>query len=262
MNGKQLSLALKKGDYVYGTAILSPSSLWAEMVASLDLDLVFIDTEHTSLNRETVSWLCRLYRSYNFAPLVRISSPDPYLASMALDGGATGIIAPYVETAEQVRKLVGAVKYKPVKGKKLQNFIDGKEKFESGLADYLNHENQENLLIVNIESVPALEALDEILAVKELDGVLIGPHDLTCSLNIPEQYRHASFQQAVETVIDKARSQNVGVGVHMWDDVGFDQEIGWAKKGANLIMHSSDIMIFINALQKDLQQIKESIGEK
>lgn len=262
MNGKELSLALKNGDFVYGTAILSPSSLWAEMVASLDLDLVFIDTEHTSLNRETVSWMCRLYRSYNFAPLVRISSPDPFLASMALDGGATGIIAPYIETADQVRKLAGAVKYKPVKGKKLHNSIVKKEKFEPGLTDYLYQHNQENILIVNIESAPALDALDEILAVEELDGVLIGPHDLSCSLNIPEQYRHTLFTESVETVIDMARSQNVGVGVHMWDAVGFDQEIGWAKKGANLIMHSSDIMIFINTLQKNLQQIKESIGEK
>lgn len=261
MNGKELAQALKKGDYVYGTAILSTSSLWPKIVASLDLDMVFIDTEHTPLNRETVSWMCHTYNALNLAPIVRIPSPDPYQASMVLDGGATGVIAPYVETAEQVRQLVGAVKHKPVKGDKLQHLIRENQTFEQGLSDYINQQNQENVLIVNIESVPALEALDEILSVEGLDAVLVGPHDLSCSLGIPEQYPHPSFKQSVETIIEKARNQHVGVGVHMWDEVGSDQEIIWAKKGANFIMHSSDIILFKNALQKDIQRIKESLGE-
>ena len=96
MNGKELALTLKNGHYVYGTAILSPSSVWPKIVASLDLDLVFIDTEHTPLNRETVSWMCHMYRAYHVAPIVRIPSPDPYQATMVLDGGASGVIAPYL----------------------------------------------------------------------------------------------------------------------------------------------------------------------
>lgn len=261
MNGRDLAHALKKGEYVYGTAILSPSPMWPKVVASLGLDLVFIDTEHTPLNRETVSWMCQIYRTLDIAPVVRIPSPDPYQASMVLDGGATGIIAPYIETAEQVRQLVGAVKYKPVKGEKLQNVINEKQFFEPALSDYLNQQNQENVLIVNIESVPALEALDEILSIEGLDAVLVGPHDLSCSLGLPEQYHHPLFKQSVETIIEKARAQQVGVGIHIWDAVGFDQEIVWAKKGANFIMHSSDILVFRDSMQKDIQRIKESLGE-
>lgn len=261
MNGKELALALKNGDYVYGTAILSPSSVWPKIVASLGLDLVFIDTEHTPLNRETVSWMCHMYSAYHLAPIVRIPSPDPYQASMVLDGGASGVIAPYIETAEQVRQLVGAVKHKPVKGKKLHNRMCEKQLFEPDLSDYINQQNQENVLIVNIESVPALEALVEILSVEGLDAVLVGPHDLSCSLGIPEQYHHPLFKQSVETIIEKARTHHIGVGIHMWEAVGFDQEILWAKKGANFMMHSSDLLVFRDSMRKELQSIKKSLGE-
>ncbi len=257
MDGKELVQALKKGDYVYGTAILSPSTLWPKVVASIGLDMVFIDTEHVPLNRETLSWMCHIYSALNIASVVRIPSPDPYKATMVLDGGATGIIAPYIETAEQVRQLVGAVKHKPVKGKKLQQMINGSQTFESSLSDYIIQQNQQNVLIVNIESVPALEALDEILTIKGLDAVLVGPHDLSLSLGIPEQYHHPKFNQSVEMIIEKARSHHIGVGIHMWEEVGPEQGIHWAKKGANFIMHSSDLILFKNALQEDIQSIKE-----
>lgn len=261
MNGQELAQALKNGDYVYGTAILSPSTVWPGIVASLGLDMVFIDTEHTPLNRETVSWMCAVYSRQNLAPVVRIPSPDPYQASMALDAGASGIIAPYIETAEQVRKLVGAVKQRPVKGEKLQKMLNGKQPFEPVLSDYNNRRNQQSVLIINIESVPAIEALDEMLSVEGLDAVLVGPHDLSCNLGIPEQYDHPLFIHSVETIIRKARAHNVGAGVHTWEAVGYDQEIRWAKSGANFIMHGSDIVLFKEAMQKDMQKLRNSLND-
>src|SRR5690606_14580338 len=156
-------------------------------MAGSGLDFVFIDTEHIALDREALSWMCQLYAQMNLAPLVRISEPNATLATMALDGGATGVVAPYVESAEQVRALVGAVKRRPIKGKRLQQLLNGKPA-EGTLKSYLQEHNANHVLVVNVESTPAIEALDEILAVPGLDAVLIGPHDLSCSLGIPEQY--------------------------------------------------------------------------
>lgn len=65
--------------------------------------------------------MCNAYRALGIAPIVRIPSPDPYYASMVMDGGANDIIAPYVETVEQVKALSGAVKLRPIKGMRLQN---------------------------------------------------------------------------------------------------------------------------------------------
>src|SRR5690554_5388601 len=99
MTGSELKSALKNGQTVCGTAMVSQSPLWPEVLAATGLDFVFIDTEHTPLGRESVATACRLYKAAGLAPIVRIPSPDPYLASMVLDGGASGVIAPYIETA-------------------------------------------------------------------------------------------------------------------------------------------------------------------
>ena len=262
MNGKDLAQALKTGKHVYGTLIVSPSPFWPKVVASLGLDFVFIDTEHIPMDREKVSWMCQSYRALNLAPIVRIPSPDPYRASMVLDGGAAGIIAPYIETAAQVRALAGAVKHKPLKGKRLQDLLQKSQAVEPDLSDYLAQQNASSVLIVNIESVPAMEALDDIVAVEGLDAVLVGPHDLSCSLGIPEQYEHPKFLEAVDTIIHKARQQGIGAGMHMIYPAGFEQEIRWAQQGANLILHSADLIAFKETMVREINNIKMSLSDE
>ena len=121
MTGRQLSRALRSGKRVYGTLIVSHSPRWLDVIEKLGLDFVFIDTEHIAIDRIELSWMCNAYRALGIAPIVRIPSPDPYYASMVMDGGANDIIAPYVETVEQVKALSGAVKLRPIKGMRLQN---------------------------------------------------------------------------------------------------------------------------------------------
>ena len=134
------------------------------------------------------------------APIVRIPEPDPYRACMALDGGASGIIAPYVETPEQVRKLYGAVKLRPVKGAVLEARIQGSMALPGETGAYVDQRNADNVLIINIESTPALANLDAILEVPGIDAVLVGPHDLSCSLGVPEQYTHPLFLEKIRYI--------------------------------------------------------------
>jgi len=260
MNGRELSEALRSGRRVYGTCIVSPSPRWPGAVRGLGLDFVFIDTEHIAIEREELCWMCQAYRALGIAPIVRVPKPDPYWACMALDGGAEGVIFPYVETPAQVQALRGATKLRPLKGKRLQDALAGTAELEPELAEYLAKRNAGSVLIVNIESTPALEALDEILAVPQLDAALIGPHDLSCSLGIPEQYQHPRFDEAVRTIIRKARAAGVGVGIHYWASI--EQEISWAEEGANFIVHSTDIVLFGQALKADLARLKQALSDQ
>lgn len=257
MNSTDLRERLHTGKMLFGTLIVSPSPRWPDVVRGCGLDFVFIDTEHIALDRAELSWMCQTYAALGLPPLVRIPAPDPYAATMVLDGGAAGIIAPYVETVEQVQALRGAVKLRPIKGQKLRQIIKG-AKVEPELKSYIEDGAKNRLLIINIESVPAIEALDEILAVPDLDAVLIGPHDLSCSLGVPEQWEHPKFLSACETIFRKARAANVGAGIHFWG--GLEQQLRFLKLGANLLIHSADITLFQKHLRTELDAIKQTAG--
>lgn len=264
MNGKTLRNALRNGKRVYGTLLVSDSPFWPTIIAKIPgLDFVFIDTEHITIDDARLSWMCRTYDALNLAPVVRIPSPDPYRATKVIDMGARGIIAPYVETTEQVKMLVGAVKHRPLKGAFLDRLLDGDSDVVSDATrNDLRDSNNQNLLIVNIESVPAIEALDEIVAIDELDAVLIGPHDLTRSLGIPEAYESAAFVDAITRIITTARDAGKGAGIHyVYTQIGIGQEIDLARKGANLIVHSADAIAVRTTLSAEISQIREAMSD-
>jgi len=258
MNVIEFVESLRKCKVLYGTAILSPSPLWPAAVKKTGVDFVFIDTEHTPLDRTILSHMCQAYKAHGLPPLVRIPSPDPHEARKVLDGGACGVLAPYIESPEQVRELVGAVKLRPLKGERLKLALDKQDSLGPELAAYLSDWNKENFLMINIESVPAVERLDSILAVPGLDGVIIGPHDLSLSLGLPEQYRDQRFESVVERIVSKVRGKGLSVGIHL--SLEPELQIRWAKAGANVIMHSSDLALFRQRLNDDVSAIRRALG--
>ncbi|MBI2807906.1 MAG: aldolase [Planctomycetes bacterium] len=259
MTGRDIIRNLHEGRRVYSSAMVSTSPLWPNLVKAAGVDFVFVDTEHTPIDRHSLAWICQTYQALGVPPVVRIPCNDPFEACKALDAGAGGIIGPYVETAEQVRGLVGAVKWRPLKGKRLDDALRDPNMLEPELRDYLEKRNGDKILIVNIESVPAIQNLHDICSVPGLDAVLIGPHDLSCSLGIPEQYDHSRFDEATRTIFRIAREHHVGAGIHYW--LGLEQEITWSKAGGNLVMHSSDVATFSRTLKGEIETLRKALGE-
>lgn len=254
-----LSQKLKGNGTIYGTCIVSTSPLWSKAVKGLGLDFVFLDTEHIPLDRTELTMLCQVYSAIGLSPIVRIPSPDPYLACMAKDAGAVGVLAPYVESVAQVRQMVGATKYRPLKGERLQGVLEGTEKLEPELTAYLDKYNQGSLCLINIESRAAVENLEELLNVPGLDGIVIGPHDLSVNMGLPEQYDHPHFENMVQEIIAKTRRKKLAAGIHF--PAGPDRQVKWAKNGANIVLHSSDMFLFVQKLKEDLAVIKKALGD-
>lgn len=255
-----LKQKLLKGQNIYGTCITSSVPNWPKLIANAELDFVFLDTEHIPLDRSELSKMCQIYQALGITPIVRIPKPDPYRASQVIDDGAIGIIAPYLENINQIKELVGAVKYRPLKGQKLKDILDGKTKPNEELKVYLNQFNLGNLCIANIESIPAIEKLDELLSNDGLDGVFIGPHDLSISMGIPEQYDHPDFIETVKRIIKKSRKYTLGVGIHFSLDP--QRQIDWIKEGVNIVIHSSDMALFSQRLGDDMKKMKLASGDE
>src|SRR5262245_5953361 len=257
MTGREIIAALHAGRRVFASAIVGMSPQWPELAKKTGIDFVFVDTEHIPLDRTTLGWICQTYQALGLPPVVRIPCNDPFEACKALDAGAGGIIGPYLETADQARALVGAVKLRPLKGRRLAEALRDRNTLEPELSRYLEERNGDKILIANIESVPAIENLAEICSVPGLDAVLIGPHDLSCSLGIPEQYDHPKFDEAVRTIFRTARQRRVGASIHDW--LGLEQEITWARAGGNLVMHSSDLATSSRTLKAEITQLRQAL---
>jgi 4-hydroxy-2-oxoheptanedioate aldolase len=264
MKGRHLREQLLSGKKVYGTLLVSDSPFWPTVVDKIPgLDFIFIDTEHITIDDGRLSWMCRTYDAMGLPPVVRIPEPEPYRATKVLDMGARGIIAPYVETAEQVRRLAGAVKFRPLKGQQLEKLLSGDTGAVSEATKaYLPGFNPDNILIINIESRPAIDALDDMLGIDGIDAVLIGPHDLSINLGFPEDYLNPEFIRAAGEILSKARAAGKGAGIHfVYTDKGFEQEIAWAKEGANLIVHSADAIVFRQAMAREIAEIRRALGD-
>jgi 2-keto-3-deoxy-L-rhamnonate aldolase RhmA len=250
---------LKSGGNVYGTCVTSTGPMWPAAIKKSGVDFVFIDTEHVPLARNEMAALCQQFRSLDITPIVRIPSPDPFLACQAIDAGALGVVAPYLESPDQVRELVGATKYRPLKGELLNSYLSGAEEIPANVDAYVRQMNKPNICIANIESVPAMQKLDEMLSVQGLDAVFIGPHDLSVSLGLPEQYDHPDFEAAVKTIIHKTRAHGLAIGIHF--SLEPERQIQWMKEGVNIVVHSFDVALFSQRLMHDLQVIKTAAGD-
>jgi 2-keto-3-deoxy-L-rhamnonate aldolase RhmA len=253
-NREILKQKLTQGNTVYGTCITTNVPRWPGLVAAAGLDFIFIDTEHIAIDRSELSKMCHSYQALGLTPIVRIPKPDPYRASQVIDDGAIGVIAPYLEHVDEIKELIGATKYRPLKGKKLNAILNQQSSPSTELKSYLDQHNLGNLCIANIESIPAVDRLEALLSLDGLDGVFIGPHDLSINMGIPEQYDHPEFIRTVNLIIEKARKHTLGVGIHFSLDA--ERQLFWIRQGVNIVIHSSDMALFSQRLKADMAMLK------
>ena len=260
MQGNRIRAKLRNGERVYGTHIVEAGNpnylVW---MTETNMDFAFICTEHIPLDRKEVSWMCQLLAHRNISPIVRIPYPDAHLASMFLDGGAEGIVAPYVETTREIEQLIGAVRYRPIKGRKLTDMMSGRVPAGEKLRSYLERWNRNNYLIIGIESVHAIERLDELLSYDEVDGIFLGPHDITCSMEIPEEYDNPLFIDEMKRVIDICKSRGKGVGLHQ--DHRLPAINGLLDYGLNWVINASDVVKAKTALAADFSDMRGRFGD-
>jgi len=248
---------------------VSGHTAFTTAAAGSGIDFVFIDTEHVPLDRDNLSKMCMAYTNLGIPPLVRIPKADAVLARAVMDAGACGVVASYCETVEQVRELRRAVKLKPLQGELLALAMDHPAEFEAShpkTAAFVEEKNRKIALVLNIESEAAIRDLDILLAEPGVDSVLVGPHDLSCSLGVPEDFESDKFQNALQTIFSKARAAGKGAGIHQGmppTTPGMTPEFAskWIKDyGCNVYVHAADVNLFSSQLKGQLAQIRKAAG--
>ena len=259
MNGAELKDRVQSGGIVYGTMIsVGRNPRWTAAFANFGIDYVIIDTEHSPRGRTDVADFIAAFTFSGVVPIVRIPIPDSHYVTMALDAGAQGILAPYCETVAEAKEVVGAAKWRPLKGELVRKAVDTGEFPSEATRDYLEARNANNVCIVGIESVPAIANLENILKVDGIDAIFVGPNDLSITLGIPDEYDHPDYEAALREILSKCQAAGVPTLMHHQT---VPLTIKWLQEGARFVLYSSDARSMHNAYRDEFGAIKAAGAE-
>lgn len=256
MNGAELRAAMAGGKTVYGTMTsLVRNPRWAGVYGRLGFDYVIVDSEHSPTGRSEAADLAAAFFGAGLCPITRVPNSEPHATIMALDAGFHGVLVPYCETAAEVKAVVNAARLRPLKGALYDRARDSSAFPSDATKQYLEQRNAQVVVIIGIESVPAVENLEQILDVGGIDAIFLGPNDLSVSLGIPDEYTHPKFTAAVEHVISTSQARGIPAGGHWQVE---DQVEHWMSKGSRFILFSSDARALTEGYRSSLNKFKGS----
>ena len=190
-----------------------PSPKLIEMIGLIGFDGVWIDMEHQDYDYDQLFAMGLACRASGMDPLVRMRKGPYWSYFRCLEAGANGIMVPHVCSAAEARDVVRNSRFHPVG----QRGMDGVEVASNygmeAMPEYMASANEETLVSIQIEDREGVEAIDEILAVEGLDGIMVGPADLTQSYGVPTQGGHPLIVQAVDRVAEACRRHGKWWGI-------------------------------------------------
>jgi 2-keto-3-deoxy-L-rhamnonate aldolase RhmA len=247
--------ALAEGKVQLGTGfgqLRSPEV--PRILAAAGFHWAFIDCEHGGFDLETVQDICRVARLVGLCPIVRVGDMQYTLVARALDCGAMGIILPRMESPEVLEKAVSWAKFPPqgVRGYGLTPVQTDYEPLN--FNQVIEHVNQNTMVVFQIETRRGIEAREELLSVKGIDAVMMGPADLSISLGVPGEFQHPKMVEAMSAVRESCDKHGVAPGTQtrtpdlarFWKERGM-RFLGCSHETGMMLERGRELVALINA---------------
>lgn len=238
MNRNQIKKRLHDKEVLIGSWISLGHPGIAEILSRAGFDWVVVDLEHSVIPIDMAADLIRVIDLSGSSPIVRLTSNQSDQIKRVMDAGAHGVIFPMVNTVEEAQKAVSAMKYAPDGHRGVG--LARAQGYGARFKEYFEWQKYESLLIVQIEHKNALEELESILKVSGVDGLFIGPYDLSCSMGIPGQFDHPQYKTAIDFILTTAKKLSIPAGIHIVEP---DQKLlkDLVNDGYSFIAYSVDI---------------------
>jgi 2-dehydro-3-deoxyglucarate aldolase/4-hydroxy-2-oxoheptanedioate aldolase len=227
-----------------GTLLTLPSPEIAELLAGAGFDWLFVDMEHGLLDFAVVQRMVQAVASV--CPcLIRVAYNEPTLIGKALDTGADGIIVPHVTTAEEARAAVRAAKYPPTGARSIG--VGRAQRYGRRLRESLLHDNSATLVVAQVEHADAIPQIDEVVSVRGVNAVFIGPFDLSASFGKPGEVDAPEVQQAIGAIVSACAARSIPCGLFVGDGDGARRAFG---EGHSLVCAATDTLLLGEAAER------------
>ncbi|MDX9802351.1 MAG: aldolase/citrate lyase family protein [Spirochaetia bacterium] len=248
---------LKSGEKVIGTFFEIGGCSAVECLGIAGLDFLVIDTEHGPFDVESTMDFIRAAELKGITPFVRVKDGTRPSVLKMLDIGAKGLIIPCVNTVDEVRKIVEYGKYYPAGNR---GFFFGRaasygyDDAAGNIETWFDVSNRETLLIPQCETAGCLENIEEIVNINGVDGIFIGPYDLSIGMEKPAQFDDPEFLAAVKRILKACNDAGKFSFI-------YTVKTGDAKKylnsGFSGVAVNTDVSVFINAFKSIIAEVKE-----
>lgn len=253
MKKNPLKRALSENRQTYGSWITLYHPLIPEILAPAGFDWLVVDMEHSSIGLNELLPLIISIEANSMVPLVRVGENSPNLIKRVMDAGAYGVIVPNINSAQEAKTAVNAVKYPPVgtRGVGLYRAQQYGRRFE----EYKTWLSEESIVVVQIEHINAVKHIDEILTIPGIDAFMIGPYDLSGSLGKPGAFDDPEVVNALEKVMKAADRYSIPAGFH---SVSSDPEEARKRReqGYKFLAFSLDTIFLGDAACNALSKLK------
>ncbi len=224
---------LKAGEAVYGCFSRTPDASLVEFLGYQGWDFIIFDGEHGTLSVRDCEDMCRAAEVRGVTPLARVMVNQPHIILRFLDTGVLGVHVPWVNSGAEAEAAVQAIKYHPRGVRGLGGSRAASYGQTMSYGEYVQQANAETLTVIHIETVEAVNALPDILAVADVDVIFVGPTDLSQSLGVPGQGGHPLVQEQIDRIFEMTRKTEVAIGTIAKDAAAARQ---WRERGARYLV--------------------------
>ncbi len=228
----------------------------AQIAKTAGFDTIYVDMEHSSASIETTSRICMAALAVGIAPFVRVPANTPEYITRVLEGGALGVIAPHVGSADEARAVVQAAKFPPLGGRSVAGGLPHLHFRTFPVNEAFAALNDATTVMIQFENAAALGKAEEIVAVPGIDMVMIGTNDLLCDWGIPEQYEHPKVREAYATTIAACRRHGKHVGV---GGLATRPKLvaDFVRMGARYVSTGTDLAFLMGACGERAKQVRD-----
>jgi 4-hydroxy-2-oxoheptanedioate aldolase len=252
----QLKEKVLAGKKLMGSFHEIGSTVAAGLMGHTGLDYTIIDCEHGPFEAETAQALAQAAAAKGVAPFARVKEISRPAILKLLDAGAQGLIIPNVKTLEQAREIVRFGKFQPVGERGVAATVSSdfwfSDMLSEGIEGYFQQANELTMLIPQCETVECLENIEQIAALDGIDGIFVGPYDLSTAMGKPAQFEDPEIRAAIARILAACKAAGKLSFIYTGD---LSKAREYLAMGFDSVTYSLDAIVLVEAYREAVRKI-------